>query len=181
MIHDIVIYGDPVLRQKSRPVLEINDEIRTLANDMIETMYANQGLGLAAEQIGRLESVCVIDIRAVVEREEEEMDPDMPKMPLVLVNPKITASAGEQTGNEGCLSFPEIYADVKRAMDISVSYQSLDKDEITTEVSGFLARVIQHEVDHLNGVLFVDRMSLAQKVTIGGKIKRLRKKRAEPL
>ena len=178
MVHDIVIFGDPVLRQKARPVPEVTDEIRSLADDMIETMYANQGIGLAAEQIGRLESICVIDITAVAEREEQEVDPAMPRMPLVLVNPELIASDGQQVGNEGCLSFPEIYADVKRALNVSVSYRNLDNEVITTEASGFLARVMQHEIDHLNGVLFVDRMSPAQKVSVAGKVKRLKKKKA---
>ena len=180
MVHDIVIFGDPVLRQKSRAVPEVTDEIRSLAEDMIETMYANQGIGLAAEQIGRLESICVIDINAVAEREgqEVEVDAGMPRMPLVLVNPEIIASDGQQVGNEGCLSFPEIYADVRRALNVSVSHRNLDNEVITTEASGFLARVMQHEIDHLNGVLFVDRMSPAQKVSVAGKVKRLKKKKA---
>lgn len=180
MVRDIVIFGDPVLRQKSRAVPEVTDEIRSLAEDMIETMYANQGIGLAAEQIGRLESICVIDINAVAEREgqEVEVDAGMPRMPLVLVNPEIIASDGQQVGNEGCLSFPEIYADVRRALNVSVSHRNLDNEVITTEASGFLARVMQHEIDHLNGVLFVDRMSPAQKVSVAGKVKRLKKKKA---
>ncbi len=176
MVHDIVLYGDSVLRQKSKPVDEVNDAIRSLASDMIETMYASQGIGLAAEQIGRLESICVIDVRASDEHEDDEAAEPMPSMPMVLVNPRITSSDGEQVGTEGCLSFPEIYATVKRAMNVAISYRNLDNEEIHAEATGLLARVMQHEIDHLNGVLFTDRMSPAQKVTIAGKIKRLKKR-----
>jgi len=168
-----MIYGNPILRQKSKPIKKVDDSIRELAKDMLETMYASKGLGLAAEQVGRTESICVIDIP-----DDEDFDAGNTdvSMPLVMLNPGITEMKGEQVGQEGCLSFPEIFVPIARADEITVSYLDLENSKKTITVNGLLSRTIQHEVDHLNGVLLVDRMSDGQKAANAGKLKRLKKK-----
>jgi len=169
MTYEIKIYGNPVLREQSRSVEKVDDNIRQLVSDMLDTMHERNGVGLAAQQIGRTESICVIDV------------PDSPdnknnvKMPMALINPNITESSGTQTDNEGCLSFPEISASIKRSLDITVEYTDLENTNKKVKASGLLARAIQHEMDHLNGILIVDRMSLAQKAVLSGKLKRLKK------
>ena len=174
MIYDIVAYGHPALREKSKPVARVDQGLRDLAQDMLETMRAYSGIGLAAEQIARTESICVIDLSPADERDEFDANdnPGIP-MPLVLVNPKIVASEGEEVGQEGCLSFPDTYVDVKRAQEVTVEYLSLDNEPAQVSAKGLLARAMQHEIDHLNGVLIVDRMSPTQKVTNAGKLKRI--------
>ncbi len=174
MIYDIVMYGNPVLREKAARISEVDDEIRRLAVDMIDTMRAYHGIGLAAEQIGRTESICVVDI-SPDEASQREMPalPDSVPMPLVLINPVIVGAEGEETGQEGCLSFPEIFVDINRPERISVNYVDLDNRPASLEADGLLARAIQHEVDHLNGKLIVDRMSPAKKVASSGKLKRM--------
>ncbi len=170
-----MIYGSTVLRQKSAPVEAITDTVRTLARDMLETMYASNGLGLAAQQVGRREALCVIDVPPL-KRDDGltyNENPDVP-MPLVLINPRITAREGRQVGDEGCLSFPELYAGVERAAVVTVAYLGLDGAPHDLQVRGLLARAVQHELDHLNGVLLVDRMSPVKRVAVSGKLKRLR-------
>jgi len=173
---DIVKYGDDALRQKSIPVEKVDDSIRRLAEEMLETMHASEGIGLAAEQVGRTESIFVIDIPR--DRAEAENVPDENagiEMPMVLINPEILSSEGTQVGAEGCLSFPGIFVDIKRAERVSVRYTDLESRDVTAEATGLLARAIQHEMDHLNGVLLVDRMSPVQKVALAGKLKRLKR------
>lgn len=175
MTYKVLTYGNAVLRQKAKPVREVTDEVRELARDMLAAMRAHNGIGLAAEQVGRTEALCVIDIPAEVEieREGKRENPEV-AMPLVLVNPQITAERGTQDGQEGCLSFPEIYTTVKRAYEVDVSYTSLDNQPARLTARGLLARAIQHELDHLNGVLLIDRMSAVKRVAIAGRLKRLR-------
>jgi len=172
----VCIYGNPALRRKSDPVTEVDDEIRQLARDLLETMYRSRGVGLAAQQIGRTEAVLVIDTAQGSDNDPEQPreNPDVP-MPLVMINPEITAKTGEETGDEGCLSFPEIYVKIKRAAEVTASYTDLDNRTQTVCASGLLARAIQHEIDHLNGVLLVDRMSVVQRAALAGKLKRLKK------
>jgi peptide deformylase len=144
--------GDKVLRQPAKRVSKVNDETRTLAQQMLQTMYSYDGIGLAAPQVGINKQLIVIDI-----------NPDQPEIPpLVLVNPEITERGGELCqGEEGCLSVPEVFMDVVRPDRVTVVYRDLDgrPQKLTTE--GLLARVIQHEMDHLNGVMFVDRVQNA--------------------
>lgn len=175
---DIRTYGNPILREPSQPIPTITAEIRRLAEDMLAAMYAHNGAGLAAQQIGRTEAICVIDVS---QREGPETpaatateDPGV-AMPLVLLNPRIIASSGQQRASEGCLSLPEIYVDVTRAAEVTVAFTDLRgrPQEITGH--GLLARAIQHELDHLNGVLLVDHMSAVQKVALAGKLKRLKR------
>ncbi len=181
MSYKILTYGDTVLRQKAQPVKVIDENIRQLAEDMLGTMYRANGIGLAGTQIGRSESICVIDISGVDKAtlgEDEACNCDV-KMPLVMINPQIVSMCGTQTGQEGCLSFPGIFVSVKRAADVGVRFRNLNDEEVVISVKGFLARAVQHEVDHLNGVLLVDRMSVAQKVAVAGKLKRLKNKNKE--
>lgn len=174
MILDIVTYGNEVLRREARPVAEITDGIRALAKDMLETMHDADGVGLAAQQVGREESICVIDIPndADKNREAAEFNAAV-AMPLILVNPRIVAEEGSQRGNEGCLSFPDIHGQVTRAMQVTVEYMDLDGAKRTATARGLLARAIQHELDHLHGRLMIDKFSTVQKLAVNGKLRRL--------
>jgi len=168
-------YGDPVLRKKAVPVQEVTDEIRKLADEMLETMYKERGVGLAAEQVGHWEAICVIDIPPESDCNEqgERHNPDV-KMPLVLINPKII-SRSETTveADEGCLSFPGIFAKIERAYEVNAEFLDRSGQEQTIHAKGLLARAVQHEIDHLDGILFIDRMSPVKRVTLSGKLKRL--------
>ncbi len=160
---------------KSERVEKVTEGIRRLVRDMLQTMYANHGAGLAAEQIGRTESVCVIDVsyaREGVPPSKVE-NADIP-MPLVMLNPEIVGMEGEQVGQEGCLSFPDIFVNLKRAAAVTARYTDLDGQPHEIRAVGLLARAIQHELDHLDGVLLVDRMSHMQKLAVSGRLKRLK-------
>ena len=178
MSNEVVCYGNKALRVKSKPIDTVNDDTKSFAKELVSTMHANKGLGLAAEQVGRDEAICVIEIPTDYDI-EKGADPN-PVSPgigeaLVLINPEIISAIGEQSGSEGCLSFPGIYATVKRAESVIVKYSSLDNERVELQASGLLARAIQHELDHLNGVLLVDHMSQVQKIGVAGKLRRLRK------
>ncbi|HEX4639512.1 MAG TPA: peptide deformylase [Chthoniobacterales bacterium] len=176
----IVQYGDPVLRAKGKQIEQIDERIRELAQNMIETMHAANGVGLAAQQIGEPVQLAVLDISQVEDRPTrmklngEDVDPAT-VMPLVLVNPQIELGRETESGTEGCLSFPDVTGEIDRAISIRVRAQNLNGDKIDIETTGFLARAIQHEVDHLNGILFIDRMSSGVKVSLSSKLKRLQK------
>ena len=180
MILPILQYGDPILRSKGKRIEEIEDRIRELAANMIETMHAAHGVGLAAQQIGEALQLTVLDISAVEDRpstlklDGNEADPKT-AMPLVLINPEIELHGETEVGLEGCLSFPEITGDIERTQSVIVSAQTLEGDSIHIEASGFLARAIQHECDHLNGILFIDRMRSAAKVALMSRLRRLQK------
>lgn len=152
-IRPVRIYGDPVLRQKALPVETFDDTLRSLIEDMRETMHAYRGIGLAANQIGVLQRVLVIDVPLGEERRAD----------LALVNPVLSARKGSRTDEEGCLSIPGLYDDVRRAEKLHVEAQDLEGQPISFDAEGYLARVLQHEVDHLDGVLFVDRLSLLKR------------------
>lgn len=172
-VHRIVTFGKDVLRKPARPVQAVTRDLRALASEMLESMRAVRGVGLAAQQIGREEAVCVIDVPAESEKPDCVSFNAAIAMPLIMFNPAITASSGRQRNEEGCLSFPEISAPITRALEVSASYMDLDGKMQTIAARGLLARAIQHEVDHLNGVLLVDRMSPVQRLTIAGRLKRL--------
>jgi peptide deformylase len=180
MILPILQYGDPSLRAKGQQIEEIDDNIRALVANMIETMHAAHGVGLAAQQIGEALQLTVLDISAVEDRpstlklDGKETDPNS-AMPLVLINPEIELRGDAEVGVEGCLSFPEITGDIERAHSVIVRAQTLEGDTIQIEASGFLARAIQHEGDHLNGILFIDRMRSAAKAALSSRLKRLQK------
>lgn len=174
MKYEIRIFGDPILREKSVPVKEVSDDLLQLAEDMIATMHANSGAGLAAQQIGRTERICIVNIDDDL-RDEGDLDVEGLEMPLILINPEIMEMSGKQTGQEGCLSFPEIFVKVARSDEVTLRYLDVSGENREIKVGGFLARAVQHEVDHLNGVLLVDHMSPVQKVAIAGKLKRMKK------
>ena len=138
-------------------------------------MYAAKGVGLAAEQVGRTESVCVIDVPREAEKEACREENAAIAMPLVLINPEINATEGKQRNEEGCLSFPEIGAPITRADKVTVTYTDLNGVRQTVSARGLLSRAIQHEVDHLNGILLVDKMSPMQKMSVAGQLRRLQK------
>ncbi len=172
MDYQIRTYGDKVLRQAAKRVGEVTDEIRHMADDMLETMYANDGIGLAAEQVGRTEAVCVVDISAAKLNEDNI---DAVKMPLVMIDPEIEETSGQCAAKEGCLSFPEIFVEVNRAETVCLAYTDTNGKRQRVDVDGLLARAVQHEIDHLNGVLLVDKMSMVEKVAVSGRLKRLKK------
>ena len=180
MILPILEYGDPILRAKGKPIDNIDDWIRELAANMIETMHAANGVGLAAQQVGEALQLTVIDVSLVEDRpstlkvDGKEVDPKA-AMPLVLINPEIELLGATEVGVEGCLSFPEITGDIERAKSVIVRAQTLEGGTIEIEASGFLARAIQHEGDHLNGILFIDRMNSAAKAALSSRLKRLQK------
>jgi peptide deformylase len=180
MILQILEYGDPILRAKGKPIENIEDQICELAANMIETMHAANGVGLAAQQIGEALQLTVLDVSLVEDRpstlklDGKDVDPKA-AMPLVLINPEIELRGPTEVGVEGCLSFPEITGDIERAKSVTVRAQTLEGGTIEIEASGFLARAIQHEGDHLNGILFIDRMNSAAKAALSSRLKRLQK------
>lgn len=176
-------YGDPVLRQKAEYIKEINETIRILARDMVKTMRAANGVGLAAEQVGKTVSLCVVELPAVMDCNEDGVpnNPYIP-MPLTLINPVILHAGKETTiREEGCLSFPDIVGKIERPWSVTVRYKDLSGQYHEQAFHGMLARVVQHEIDHLNGVLFIDRMSHAKRLALKGRLKRLRQETEEQL
>ncbi len=168
MILEVVKYGHPALRQKGARIEKVTPEIEKLIADMFDTMYVSKGVGLAAQQVGKALQLTVVDVRASTERPSTlELDgkPAVvePFMPLVLINPKVEPVADPEEGPEGCLSFPEIYADISRPAKVDVTATNEKGEEIKFRAGGLLARAVQHELDHLNGILFIDRMKRADK------------------
>jgi peptide deformylase len=163
MILPVVKYGHPVLRQKGARIEAVTLEIKQLIADMFETMYASKGIGLAAQQVGKALQLTVLDLRAVTDRpstlelkgKPAELDAIMP---LVLINPEITPIGDPVVGPEGCLSFPEMYGDISRPESVEVKALNEKGKPIEFRCGGLLARAVQHEADHLNGILFIDRM-----------------------
>lgn len=145
---DIRVLGDPILRERTESLPAITDETRALVADMFETMYAAEGIGLAAPQVGRSERVFVMDV-----------DED----PLAMINPEIVEREGNERAEEGCLSIPEIFGDVDRATRIVARATDLDGNQFEVELTDLAARCVQHELDHLDGKLFIDYMSLIKR------------------
>ena len=179
----IAKYGNPILRAKGKRVADIDDEIRELAFNMLETMHAANGVGLAAQQIGRALQLTVLDVSQVEDRPStmklngKEVDL-IASMPLILINPELKLGEEEVLGSEGCLSIPDINADVMRSFSVTAHAQTLDDEGIEIETTGLLARALQHEVDHLNGILFIDRISSAAKASLSSRLKRMQKENA---
>jgi peptide deformylase len=168
MVLEVIKYGHPVLREKGAKIASVTPEIRQLISDMFETMYAAHGVGLAAQQIGRALQLTVIDVRGVTDRPstlEVGGNPVDPAsfMPLTLINPDVRPLAPAVDGPEGCLSFPEVYADISRPESVYVRALNAEGEPIEFKCGGLLARAVQHEVDHLQGVLFIDRMKREDK------------------
>jgi peptide deformylase len=173
-------YGDPILRAKGKPIDKVDNHIRELAANMLETMHDARGVGLAAQQVGEALQLTVIDVADAEDRPStmrlhgKDVDPTA-VMPLVLINPQLTLNKETSTGTEGCLSFPEITGEIERAESITARAQTLEGEPIEFEAGGLLARAVQHEVDHLNGILFIDRMNSAAKASLASRLKRLQK------
>ncbi|PYI86108.1 MAG: peptide deformylase [Verrucomicrobia bacterium] len=178
MILSILQYGDPILRAKGKRIEKIDDRIRELAVNMIETMHAVHGVGLAAQQIGEALQLTVLDVSQVEDRPStmklngQNVDP-VAEMPLVLINPEIELRGETEVGVEGCLSFPEISGDIERPKSVVARAQTLEGDNVEIEASGLLSRVIQHEFDHLYGILFIDRMNSAAKAALSSRLRRM--------
>jgi peptide deformylase len=159
----VVKYGHPVLRQKGARIAKITPELEQLIQNMLETMYDAKGVGLAAQQVGKALQLTVIDVREATERpstleiDRQPVDPAS-IMPLVLINPEWKPVNELVPGPEGCLSFPEIYADINRPESIDVTAMNGKGEKVSFRCGGLLSRAIQHEYDHLHGVLFIDHM-----------------------
>jgi len=161
---EVVVYPDPILRRGGAAVTQFDAPLRELAARMFEAMYAEGGVGLAAPQVAIAQKLLVLNPSG--DRNDRTGE-------LVLLNPKITRKKGRAFGEEGCLSFPGIHADVERWVDITVEYRDLDGAPQTLQCSGWLARIVQHELDHLDGVLFVDRLTPADKLRVRAKLDEL--------
>jgi len=169
MVREILIWPDPTLKKKASPVARVDDAVRALVDDLFETMYAADGVGLAAPQIGILKNVIVLDT-----------SPRQPEaQPVAMVNPVILALEGALTYSEGCLSIPGEAEEVDRAAIATVQYLDVDGKQQTLRAEGLLAIAIQHECDHLQGTVFVDHISTLKRELIRKRMKRLKAERAE--
>lgn len=163
-VRKLHLLGSPILRQQAPPVATVDDRVRELVQDLFETMRAAHGVGLAAPQVGVSQRVAVVDIG----------DDDPP--PLVLINPRIVERGQDvETSEEGCLSIPEIFGDVERAHALVLEALGPDGKPYRASLSGFKARAVQHEIDHLDGILFLDRLSAVKRGLLLAKWKKLRK------
>ena len=167
MVREILIWPDPILKKKASPVAKVDPALRTLVADMFETMYAADGVGLAAPQIGVLQRVIVLDTTS---RQPEFK-------PMAMINPQIVILEGETTFTEACLSLPGEAEDVDRAAVVTVKFLDLDGQEQTLKCDGLLAIAVQHEADHLNGTVFVDHVSTLKREIIRKRMKRLKSER----
>jgi peptide deformylase len=159
----IRIYGDSVLRKRAKEITRVDEKIRKLASEMLGTLKEAGGIGLAANQVGQELRIFIVD-RSLFQLEDS---------PLVVANPEIVDSQGEQIEEEGCLSVPGTYADVSRPLKLTVRGMDLDEKEMVVEAKGILSRVLAHEIDHLNGVLFVDHLSSLKRRLLSKKLKKL--------
>jgi peptide deformylase len=167
-IRPVRIYGDPILRRKSAPVTAAPETLRTLVADMFDTMYDEPGIGLAAPQIGV--SLRVLVVAAVADDE----DGDHVGRPTAMINPEVlSSSSATMAFEEGCLSVPDVHETVERPRTIRFRYTTLEGETIERDAAGLLARVVQHEMDHLEGILFVDRLSLVKRQLLRKKLARL--------
>lgn len=178
MVLPVVKYGDPVLRRKGEAVGQVDDAVRQFVADLLETMYDAHGVGLAAQQVGAARQVCVVDVRGVQDRPSQLWIGGQPAdvdafMPLALINPKVTPCGARARGPEGCLSFPEIYGDVDRPAEVEVTAWNERGESFSFRAGGLLARAVQHEVDHLNGILFIDRMDSASRNGVKPEVEQL--------
>ncbi len=153
MVYKVRVYGDPALRENTEVVTDFDENLRDLVNNMIETMFEDNGIGLAAPQIGISKKIAVIDLSF-----GEEIGNVM-----TLINPEILEKEGKCSLEEGCLSVPGIYEEVLRPENVRVRYQDINGNELKKDIDGLLSRIIQHESDHLEGVLFVDRLSAVKR------------------
>jgi peptide deformylase len=164
-VHEIVKYPDPVLAKRGEDVTEFGEDLKTLVEEMFESMYAAHGIGLAAPQIGLSKRLTVIDVSFK----------KVPADKLVLINPEIVEREGKQFEEEGCLSLPEIREKVNRAAKVKVRAQNVEGEWFEVEGEELLARALQHEIDHLDGVLFIDRLSRLKRDLVHRRIKKMQK------
>ncbi|MEO0478623.1 MAG: peptide deformylase [Planctomycetota bacterium] len=164
---DVVIYPGSSLRRGGKTIDSFDDELRQVVSDMFETMYSHNGVGLAAPQVGLPLNLFVLNPAGNADEKDGEM---------VLINPEIVKRKGHEFGEEGCLSFPGLYAEVERSKDVRVKYQDLDGEEHEERFEGFLARIVQHEADHLKGVVFTDRLSAVEKLRVRGALQDFERK-----
>jgi peptide deformylase len=186
MILSVVKFGTPVLRQKGARVEAVTPTIKQLIADMFETMYAHKGVGLAAQQVGLALQITVIDVRGVTDRPSTLELNGKPAdvhafMPLVLINPELKFVGQPLAGPEGCLSFPEIFAEITRPDTVDVKALNQDNRPIEFRCGGLLARAVQHETDHLHGILFIDRMEKAAKAELKADLDELQAETKEQL
>ena len=160
----IMKYGSDVLREVAQPVSEVTDEIRKLAQDMLDTMYDSDGVGLAAPQVGVSKRIIVIDVNPH----------DLGCEPIALINPEIVEQEGQVDAEEGCLSVPDVRGEVKRAEKVSAKALNIDGKKVRLEGEDLLARALQHEIDHLNGVLFIDHLGRLKQQLIKKQLRRIR-------
>lgn len=175
MVLKICKYGEKVLREKAQPVAVVTDALRRLASDMLETMDNARGVGLAAQQVGQTVRLCVIDIPDSCETEEDAAFNAPIAMPLKMWNPQIIAREGSVCDKEGCLSFPNVGGSLTRAYQVTAQY--LDENNIPQIITarGYLARALQHEIDHLDGILYIDHMTAVERLGVAPKLKKLAK------
>lgn len=157
------LYGDPVLRRKATEVDEVSEELRALATDMIETMQENDGIGLATNQVGDLRRMIVINFD--IESGDEGVS--------ALLNPVITERKGTMISMEGCLSIPDVWDEVERSAEITVEYLNLDGERVEVKAGGLQGAVVQHEIDHLDGILFVDHIPTVRRMMLKGQLKQI--------
>jgi peptide deformylase len=162
----IRIYGDPVLRKQAKEITQVDENIRKLALDMLKTVKEAKGIGLSANQVGVEKKLFVVDRSFFSTSPNEDS-------PLIVINPVLVESHGEQTSEEGCLSIPGTYADVTRQLEVLVKGIDLDEKEIKIEGKGLLSRVLLHEIDHLNGLLFIDHLSSIRRRLLAKRLKKL--------
>ncbi len=173
--YHICIYGDPILRVKAKPVSGVDKQMRRLADQMIKIMFEKKGVGLAAQQIGETNRIFVMHVPPeydVAEKGAPRLNPDI-TTPMVMINPVIIGQKDVYIDTEGCLSVPEIWAEVKRAFEVTVEFLDINGKKNKVNLKGLMARVVQHEIDHLDGVLFVDRISPIKRMMLKEKLKKL--------
>ena len=172
------MYGNVILRKKAKEITDFNADLKLLSEKMFDVMYQARGIGLAAEQVGRIERLFIIDIPPSSDMDENGNRENLSvQMPLVFINPVIISHSEETIkGIEGCLSFPGITTEIERWSEVYAEYQDIEGKAQKIHAKGLLSRAIQHELDHLNGVLFIDRMPPMKKLLIDGKLKKLYKK-----
>ena len=160
----VIQLGHPGLRKRAEEISEISEETRMLAQNMIDTMRAHDGIGLAGPQVNVHQRIFIIDFKVI----DEEMEAE------AFINPRIISAEGEEAMEEGCLSIPDVRSEVTRPVKLVVQYETLDGEEIEEEMEGLPARVFQHELDHLDGVLFIDKLSFLQKKMLEPQLKKIR-------
>jgi peptide deformylase len=174
----IYLYGTEVLRKKAKPIAALDDSVIKLMYDLTETMHKANGIGLAATQVGEVRQMLVVDLGAVERSGEEDTEgedppPDAEVKTLVMINPQFLEMTGEKVMEEGCLSIPDLRAEVERPEQVRVRYRDANFDEVELVANGMLARVIQHEADHLEGIMFVDRVGKTRRVLLKPELRKI--------